>query len=415
MPTESSIVLITNNEEVAQILKPKLILLREIDNILPIKYEDAISQIKEASPKVVLLHSSDENAKCLELIRQIKTDEETKDCAVLLIVDHYDQDFILSAYDENISDYFTLSADDAEILMRIIWCIKKSDLIAKLKKQHHFLEELGVIDKKTGFYTQEYSDKILKTEFEHLKKLELEGTLLLISASEDSKTKLDPLVLAKAIRKSTRESDVIIHEKANRFYVLLNKTNLKGSFTVLEKIKRNVGEIFTLTAGVTGIGDKDSEQVKKELLNAITEAISTKQDLVIANEEEKNLAGGNWLDKINSNQKNFKLFKQAFNKKLEKVITPVFFQIQKKYEEKLFETQIEQSSNATLSSFVLKKDERTSELKITYPGFSKINIDMLHQGFDSPENKRISLDLTELDEKKLTDILEKFIVEFKKG
>ena len=59
--------------------------------------------------------------------------------------------------------------------------------------------------------------------------------------------------------------------------------------------------------------------------------------------------------------------------------------------------------------------DNESELKITYPGFSKINIDIIHQGLDSPENKRISLDLTELDESKLTKIVEDFIKEFKKS
>jgi hypothetical protein len=87
--------------------------------------------------------------------------------------------------------------------------------------------------------------------------------------------------------------------------------------------------------------------------------------------------------------------------------------MQKLYEEKLFETQIEQYSNSALSAFTLKHGDQVSELKITYPGFSKINIDLLHQGLDSPENKRISLDLTELDDSKLTKILEKFIKEFK--
>lgn len=412
MPTESSIVLITNNEDVAQILKPKLILLREVDNILPIKYSDAIGKIHETLPKVVLLHCSNENEQCLELIKKIKADEEIKNSSILLVSDKYDQDFILSAYDEGISDYLTLNADDAEILMRIIWGIKKSQLVNKIKKQYRLLEELGVIDKETGFYTYEYCDKIFATEFENLRQNNIEAALLLISASEESKTKLDPSILAKAIKKSTRDTDILVNGNTNRFYVLLEKTNLKGSFTVLDKIKRNAGEVFTLCAGVTVIEGKTPEQVKTELTNALTEAISTKQDLVIVNEEEKNLSG-TWLDKIGSNQKNFKLFKQAFNKKLEKVITPVFFQVQKAYEEKLFETKIEQSSNSSLSSFLLKKDDKLSELKITYPGFSKINIDFVHQGFDSPENNRISLDLTELDEKKLTEILENFIAEFR--
>lgn len=414
MPVESNIILITNDETVVQVLKPKLVLLREVDNILPTRYSAALAEIKNVVPEVVLLYCSKEKEECLELIRKIKTNEQTKRTSILLVVDNYDQDFILSAYDENITDYLTLNADDAEILMRTIWCIKKSFLTDTLNKQHDLLEELAVIDKNTGFYTNEYSDKIFDNEFKTLKKLNLDGILMLISASEESKTKLNPLQLAKAIKNSTRNSDVIVHGNANRFYVLLSGTNLKGAFCVWDKIKRAVGENYTLISGITTVGEKTSEEMKTGLINALAEANSTKQDLVIVSEEEKNLSS-DWLDKINSTQKNFKLFKQAFNKKLDKVITPVFFQMQKLYEEKLFKTQIEQYSNQTLSSFVLKKDDQISELKITYPGFSKINIDLVHQGLDSPENKRISLDLTELDESRLMKILEDFIQEFKKG
>lgn len=414
MSTESNIILVTNDPNVAQILKPKLVLLREVDNILPTKYSDAIKEIRAVVPEVVLLYCSKEKEECLELIRKIKTDEKTKRTSILLVVDNYDQDFLLSAYDENITDYMLLNADDAEILMRTIWSIKKGFLTDTLDKQHDLLEELSVIDKNTGFYTNEYSDKIFKNEFKNLKKLNLEAILMLVSASEESKTKLNPLQLAKAIKNSTRNSDVVVHGNANRFYVLLSETNLKGAFCVWDKIKKAVGENYSLVAGITTIAEKTCEEIKTELLNALTEANSTKQDMVIVSEEEKNLSS-DWLDKINSTQKNFKLFKQAFNKKLEKVITPVFFQMQKLYEEKLFKTQIEQYSNQTLSSFVLKKDNQISELKITYPGFSKINIDLIHQGLDSPENQRISLDLTELDESRLTQILEEFIQEFKKG
>lgn len=412
MSAESNIILITNEEDIVQVLKPKLVLLREVDNILPTRYSDAIEKIKSMLPDVVLLYCSDEREQCLELIKKIKATEEVKDTSILLILNSYDQDFILSAYDENITDYLTLGSDDTEILMRTIWCIKKSLLLNTFKKQHSLLEELAVIDKKTGFYTFEYCDKIFENEFRTLKNFDYDGILMLVSASEESKTKLDFYQLAKAIRNSTRVSDVVVHASANRFYILLVGTNLKGGFCVWDKIKRNIGEAYTLNAGISTIGEKSFETLKTELLNALVEANSTKQDLIIVSDEEKHLSN-DWLDKINSTQKNFKLFKQAFNKKLEKVITPVFFQVQKLYEEKLFEVQIEQYSNSALSSFILRKDNNVSELKITYPGFSKINIDIIHQGLDSPENKRISLDLTELDETRLTQILEDFIIEFK--
>lgn len=413
MPIESNIILITNKNSVVQVLTPKLVLLREIDNILPAGYSEAVEAIKNTLPEVVLLYCADEEREeCLKLIKQIKEAEEIKETSILLIIEKYNQDFILSAFDENIADFFTMEADDAEILMRTIWSIKKSLLTNKLNKQNSLLEDLAVIDKNTGFYNSKYCEKIFENEFKNLRKHNFDGILMLVSASEESKTKLSPLHLAKAIKNSTRESDVIVHSDANRFYVMLSETHLKGALCVWDKIKKNIGENYTLNAGISIVAEKPFEQIKTELLNALVESSSTKRDLVIVTEEEKP-ESEDWLDKMNSAQKNFKLFKQAFGKKLEKVITPVFFQVQKLYEDKLFEIEIEQYSNAALSAFILKKSDKLSELKITYPGFSKINIDVIHQGLDSPENRRISLDLTELDEARLTQILEKFIQEFK--
>lgn len=420
MSAESNIILITNDSNVVQSLKSKLILLREVDNLLTTNYSEAVKNIKTNIPDTILLYCSKEKPECIKLIKALRGDEITKDISILLIVDEYSQDFILNAYDENITDYLILGANDEEILMRTIWCLKKNSLINISKKQHTLLEKLGVIKTETGFYTSEYCQKVFENEFQMAKAAELESVLMLVSATEESKTVLKPIQLAKAIKNSTRTSDVIVHALANKFYILLPKTQLKGAFCVWDKVKAAVGEEFALIAGVSIIGENSFDELKGELLNALVEAEATKNDLVIVgqnmgeeSESEDEKSSKDWLDKINASQKNFKLFKQAFSKKLERVITPVFFQMQKLYEEKLYKTQIEQFSNSTLSSFILKKGNNTSELKITYPGFSKISIDVIHQGLDSPENRRIRLDLAELDESTLTRILEEFIAEFK--
>lgn len=412
MSVENNLILITNDSNITDILKPKLVLLREVDDILVTTYSKAIESIKDVIPETVLIYCGDEKDECLELIRAIKTDEKIKNASIMLVLDKYNQDFLLNAYDENITDYLTIDADDAEILIRTIWCLKKNANMTTLCKQHSLFQDLDIINKNTGFYTEKYCEKIFDNEFKNLKETKANGILMLLSPSEESKTKLSPIHLARAIKISTRTSDMVVHSSANRFYVLLEETQLKGAFCVWEKIKRAVGEQYTINAGISTIDEKPFEKLKNELVNALVEAKSTNQDLIIVSEEEKG-SSGDWLEKINSTQKNFKLFKQAFNKKLDKVITPVFFQVQKLYEEKLFQTEIEQYSNPTQSVFILKRSNSTSELKITYPGFSKINIDVIHDGLDSPENKRISLDLTELDESRLTEILEAFIQEFK--
>ena len=87
--------------------------------------------------------------------------------------------------------------------------------------------------------------------------------------------------------------------------------------------------------------------------------------------------------------------------------------MQKLYEEKLFETQINQFSNESQSVFELKNENFISTLRITYPGFSKINIDIDH-GFSKEPLKRTSIELNKLSDDMLSKMLEEFIEEYRK-
>ena len=57
--------------------------------------------------------------------------------------------------------------------------------------------------------------------------------------------------------------------------------------------------------------------------------------------------------------------------------------------------------------------KQTSLLKIVYPGFAKVIVYITHEGLDSPENTEISLPLNKINTKEITNIVEKFIKEFK--
>lgn len=413
MSVENSIVLVTNDEKVIQFLKPKLVLLREVDVIQSVNYENALEKINEASPEAVIIYNSKQDEACLELIKSIKSESATKNISILALVDKYNQDFLLSAYDADIADFLTLESDDAEILMRVIWALKKTAQLKVIQKQKQLFEKFGIVDLETGFFTDKYMQKIFETEYKNLQISNSNAIVMLVGVTEESKPNLDAKQLASAIKSSVRASDIVIHGGIQKFFILLLETQLKGAFSAWNRIKNNLGEQYKVVSAIKPFDDTNFKDIQKCLLDGLIEAESSGQDLIIVSDEEQEISSENWLDKINSTQKNFKLFKQAFNKKLEKVITPVFFQMQKVNEAKLFETHIEQYSNSTLSEFILKKGDSISTLKITYPGFSKINIDIIHQGLDSPENKRIGLDLTELTDVKLTKIIEGFIKDFK--
>lgn len=409
MNSKNNIVFISDDLSVSQNLTPKLILLREVDSITESNFEQAVEKISTVLPEAIFIYAQDEE-KTVNLIHEIRLLSDTKKTPMLLVLKDYNQNLLLNAYEEGINDYLYSNSDDAEILIKTIWALKRQETFSETETYKKLLSQLKVLDTDTGFYGDKFYKQVFENEFDKIHQKNIEAMFLAIAPSEVSQTEIKYTELAKAIRRSVRNSDVVATVNKNKIYILLFKTDLKGAFIVWDRIKSALGEDYGVGAGVAAIEDKSFEKVEGEVINALCEAVSTKNDLIVV---EKTEPQDNWIDKINSNQKNFKLFKQAFTKKLEKVITPVFFQVQKSWEEKLFETVVDQYSNASQSIFSLSNDNAQSELKITYPGFSKLNVDIVHKGLDSPENRRISIDLTEVDEKTLTKLLEDFIEEFK--
>ena len=95
------------------------------------------------------------------------------------------------------------------------------------------------------------------------------------------------------------------------------------------------------------------------------------------------------------------------------MIAPTLFQLQKHYEEKIFETNVEYVSGETTSKFVLTKGSAQSELQINYNGFSKINVNIVHQGSKDLENRNFEIDLSQITEENVTKLVEDFVKSFK--
>lgn len=408
MSAKNNILIITNNNDIAQILKPKLVLLREIDSINAIKYSEAMETLKSEIPDAVLLYCENDKTDALDLVKEIKSDKITENIEILLVLDKYEQDFALSAYDEGIADYFVFNNDDAEVLIRTIWCLKKNILCKTVKKQDELLKQLNIINPETEFYTNSASEIVFNNELKHLAEAKNESVMLYIKPLSAN---LNVGYISNFLKKSTRTSDIISHGETNSFFLLLTNTSLDGAYCVWDKIRKAVGEKYSLCASAYLIAYEEFKDIKSALLQGIANAETCENNIYTVNTTEKKISQG-WLEKINSSEKNFKLFKQTFLKKLENVIAPTFYQEQLRFEDKLLNTKIEQYSNEKVSAFILKTEDRQSVVKITYPGFSKLNIDIIHEGLDSPENKRMVLDLAEFDENKLTEILDKFIDEF---
>lgn len=402
---DDNILLITDNDEIVDNVLSKLILLRESDSIAVSDYKMARKILENTGVSIVLVHQKEDQEKTINFIKSILSDNYS----IILLVDEYNQDLILSAYDIGIKDYFSINSDAYEMLIRTVNCFKFQTLKNKNNRDTILLKALGSVDSETGFYKYKYCKDLL-TDIVKDKQF-YNGMFLIIAPSEETKNRYSADKLAKAIKQTIRGNDIATIVSGGKFYLMLPNIDKVGAYSVVEKIQNILGEKLIIHAGISKIGDKDFTRLEKEAYAALADAYQTKDTAVFLEEKVRTL--DNWLNDDEKDEKNYKLFKNAYNNKLEKVITPVFFRLQKAYEEKLFETKISQYCDELQSVFQLSNPKQESRLKIIYPGFAKIVIYIIHDGLDSPENKEISLNLNEITPKILSKIIEDFIKEFK--
>ena len=156
----NNILLITDDTSTIEAFDDKLVLLRESDRVAYCDYEDAPDVIFENSYDITIIQEHEDKEKTLNLIKYIKE----KCLNIILLTNNYDRNFVLSAYDEGIDDYVSVKADPSEMLIRVINCIKKSNLKNEISRYKNYLKEYGVISESTGFFSQKFAPEICQLE-----------------------------------------------------------------------------------------------------------------------------------------------------------------------------------------------------------------------------------------------------------
>ena len=200
-----------------------------------------------------------------------------------------------------------------------------------------------------------------------------------------------------------RRNDILMSYAPNKYFLLMYDTGIKSAETLWEKIGHNLPQ--KLYAGFVNISNQKRQQLINEALNKLHSAINN----------DKNIPVTSTINGIES-YTNFKQFRQEFGKKFEQIITPVFYQIQQKYSGKLAGISLQQEISDGLGVFYIKGKISSSSFRITCPGFSKINIDITFQkNQGNIDAKRITLEPDEFEAGLLEDLLEQFILEYKRG
>ena len=389
----TKIVLISDDTDFFDYIFPKF-RLRKNDELYKFSFNEIPEKMHFLRDAVLIVNSVNAQDETMDLL------SITDDIPVLVFSYEEDEDFRIKAYKAGMFDFITLLTTDEELQAKLYPALKLASAYSKAAFYRDVLVKKEILSKNNEVFL-DYKT-ILDDELLQLQKSSVPAILMAIAPDDKTKFLVHSNQIETIILSSIRKNDKLMNYAPNKYFLLLLDTDLKGAEKIWNKIQKALPA--KLYSGYSKIFSQSREQLVNEVLNKLHMEIN-KSDY------EKD-------DSANLRNSNFKIYRQDYNKNLQKIISPVFYQIQQVYNDKLYGVKIEQNIEAGCSTLSIKAKHSTGLLKITSPGFSNINIDVIfltESKKQFPQTKRISLGKDELEEGLLYDIIEQFMIEFKEG
>lgn len=393
------VLLVSDDSDFFEYIIPKL-LLRKSDEIFRFSFDKSSEKLDLFKASLIVINSENSEDKTLKLL------ELVKDLPSIVFTYNENPDFMLKGYKAGMNEYLSILISDEELQAKMFPLLNNVGMLEKNSLYRDMLTKNKLILQNSDIYTD--YNAILESELEKINLTSKPSVLVAISIQEKGKGKGDlrPEEFEKALLKNLRKTDILMKYAINRYFLLMNNIDAESAKKILQKIEEKLSEKFCY--GLTNVLSKKRQQAVDEVLNRLHEAIKYDKDFA---RKEKNP-----IKELGSSKENFKVFKQEFHKKIDKIVTPVFYHVQLKYNNQINNSVIELLSDEESRSFRIRNRFFTSTFKITFPGYSKINIDIYtqHSSGKSTDKRRITFDIDEFEFGILGDLLEKFITDLKK-
>ncbi len=367
--------------------------LRKSDEIYRFSYENLIGNFHLVNTSVIILNADNNTNNAMEILKLINT----APCIIFSLNENLTEK---NKFLKNGAiDFITPFNSEEEINIKINIALKFSSYLDKNTHYRKFLTKHGIISENNEVYL-DYKT-IIESELERINSNSIPTVLMAISPDEKTKFLLQANQIETSIINNIRKNDILMNYAANKYFLLLFNTNLESAQNLWKNIQKQIPE--NIYAGFTNALYKKREHLINEVLNNLHETIN--------NSKKKNSM--QQKENLTDFNKNFKNFRQNYEKKIKNIIIPVFYQIQQKYNNKLWNINLSEEATNNTFSLNIKNKYYSGKLKITTPGFSIINIDIEYQN-KTTKNKRVSFSPEEFESGILEDIIEQFIYEFKK-
>lgn len=398
----SKIAIVTDSSTILNSIQAKLVLLREDDTIIKCNSSELYKYSSTAD--IILFHVSEITDITLTAITNIKKNSNV----IILLVEEINPKTLLNAYDCGITDFCNINITNFELLIKIINAKKSLNQYKTIERLKTSLRDKGVLKPNSDIYEQ-ISDIVNANFFSEI----LNSSMLAVSIDEISHQKFLLDNVESRLSMILRDSDFIINYAEFKYLIILPKTEIENAAKVFDKLKNKYnlemkGILFTYT-------EESAKDLRNKIERLEVERAKSGVNLYIDNaaadyefETEKD-----WLsNELTEEHKNYKLFQNIFNKKLESVIEPAFYRTKQKYEKSFPNTKIKYFTDKNRAEFMLINFDKTNSLQIIYKNSAKVTVNIQYSGLDAPENENFEIIFSKLNTRGLMEILDRFINKF---
>ncbi len=385
------IVLVSDDLNFFSYILPK-IRLRNSDEIYRFSFDELPDKMDKLTDSVFIINSENNSVKTLQLFDFINENP------VIVFAYNVDEELKVELYKRGMNSYITPDVSDEELNSKIMSCFRIVSSLKKNKMYRELLVDNRLITPNNEVFLN--SNLILDNELLKIRKSSINAVLAAIAPDEKSKHTLQPNQIETIILNNIRNNDILMNYAPNKYFLLFYNADIKTVQNIWDKIKLKIPD--KIHAGFVQVGFKTRQQLVSEALMKLHENINR---LPVSDD---------------SSMANFKIFRQEFNKQLGQIIYPVFYQIQQMYSDRLSGIKMEQETGEGFGIYSVKTKYVNGYFKITAPGLSKINVDIIYEIDNenagknfSLKSKRVTLDPHEFESGVLQDLLERFIQEFK--
>lgn len=386
------IVLISDDSDFFDFIKLKLEL-RKSDKILTLGFDEIPEQLTSIKGTVLIVNSENSRQKTLDLLGIF-------DSGTPIIVTAYNNDeaFKKKCYRAGMLDFIELLTPDSEFRARMLPALSISSILEKNKQYRSILVKNKIMSKNNEVFVK--YENVIDNALAEIKETKSSAVFAAISPDERKKFLINPNTIETLILNNIRKNDILMNYAPNKYYLIMYDIDINDAQKHWSKvIAASQNKIY---AGFVTIKNQNRQQLINSANINLTEAIGADKVSVKADESDSN------------KYKNFKLYRKEMEHNLDTIITPVLYRIQQKYMNRLSGVKIEQYYNKGMGAFNILGKHFDACFKITCPGFSKVNIDIiLKRELDNNDSKRISFNTDEFDESLLEDLLIQFIAEAK--